>query len=442
VTRATPPSIIVLGGGLAGLTAAYRLASQGARVTVLDRRSVLGGNAIQSGQGWTSAPLVMSTSHKATWALWRSLRLDINPALPTHVPLEFLLPDGRTVAYPYSPLPQPLHLAVSLLRFSGLTWKERWRLASWLEQIWEGAVQLPSDLAHRTADEWLAWLGQGDRARSTVWDPLAQWLTGNQLMHLSADTFRVAIEPTFLRSARESRWAIVPSLLASLVHPMIEKLRTIGATILLDTEATQLLSERDRLTGVLLQNGSTLQGDWYLAALPPRRLATLLPERWLSRYAYFQQLADLTDLPTTSLQVIIERALTKPRIVLLSQGPFYSMVAQPSGLGRMVCRLSGRDEGTDAPAAPEALQARAEKILRSLRLLSTGETVVTFAHSREVNGLLSLEPGMQLRRPLQCSPITNLLVAGAWTDTGWPPNAESAIVSANRCAEIVAGTLS
>jgi hypothetical protein len=30
-------------------------------------------------------------------------------------------------------------------------------------------------------------------------------------------------------------------------------------------------------------------------------------------------------------------------------------------------------------------------------------------------------------------------VAGAWTDTGWPANLESAIVSGERCADIIIG---
>lgn len=441
MTRPTSSSIIVLGGGLAGLTAAYRLASQGAHVTLVDRRSILGGHAIQSGQGWESAPLVVSASHEATWALWRSFRSPVGPAPFRHVPLEFLLPDGRTVAYPFTPLPRPFHVAVSLLRFAGLTWRERWRLVAWLEQIWEGELQLPSDLPHRTADEWLTWLGQGDQARRTIWGPLAQWLTGNQLKNLSADSFRVAIEAIFLRSASKSRWAIASSLHASLVQPMVEQLRATGAMILLDTEAGQLLSEGDRVTGVRLQNGSTLQGDWYLAALPPRRLAALLPERWLSRYAYFQQLAELTVRSTATVQVIIRRSLTKPRILLLSHSPFSSMVAQSTGSDHMICRFSGNPESTDSPTTFEALQTRAEETLRLLRLLSVAEPLTSCRCRNEDDGVLSLEPGMQLRRPLQCSPIGNLLVAGAWTDTGWPPNIESAIVSANRCAEIVAGSL-
>jgi hypothetical protein len=60
-----------------------------------------------------------------------------------------------------------------------------------------------------------------------------------------------------------------------------------------NTEVRQLRYERDRISGVLLQDGSLLQADWYVAALPPHQLMPLLPERWLTRYAYFEQLAEL-----------------------------------------------------------------------------------------------------------------------------------------------------
>jgi len=443
VTRPTPSSVIVLGGGLAGLTAAYRLASNGLRITLIEQRSALGGNAIQSDKEWEPYPLTISNSHDATWNLLRSLGSGISPARLPQVPLEFLMPDGTTTAYQYTPLPQPLHVLVSLFRFNGLAWPERWRLVSWLEQIWEGASQLPSDLAHRTADAWLATLGQGERARETIWNPLARWLTGNQLTHQSADTFRQAIEQTFLRSARESRWAIVPSVHASLLRPTIETLRASGVAVLLDTEAAQVLSDGDHVTGVLLKNGSTLQGDWYLAALPPHRLAGLLPERWLSRYAYFQQFAELMTHATISAQIIIRQSFTKPRILLLSRGFFYSIVAQSDGSNHTVCRFSGGgDERVDSITS-DILQASAEEVLRSVTLLAPGQTVESFDYRRNEEGCLSLEPGAQLRRPLQRSPIANLLVSGAWTDTGWPPNnnMESAIVSADRCVEIVHGSL-
>jgi uncharacterized protein with NAD-binding domain and iron-sulfur cluster len=37
-------------------------------------------------------------------------------------------------------------------------------------------------------------------------------------------------------------------------------------------------------------------------------------------------------------------------------------------------------------------------------------------------------------RPSQSSPIANLLIAGDWTDTGWPATMESAIRSGRAAA--------
>ena len=56
----------------------------------------------------------------------------------------------------------------------------------------------------------------------------------------------------------------------------------------------------------------------------------------------------------------------------------------------------------------------------------------------ENHAALLLAPGAAQLRPLQQSPIQNLFVTGAWTDTGWPANLESALVSARRCAELAA----
>ena len=51
--------------------------------------------------------------------------------------------------------------------------------------------------------------------------------------------------------------------------------------------------------------------------------------------------------------------------------------------------------------------------------------------------ILSVKPGTQHYRPLQKSPFTNLFLAGDWTDTGWPANLESAVVSGDRCAAAI-----
>mgnify|MGYP003693871513 CR=1 FL=1 len=49
---------------------------------------------------------------------------------------------------------------------------------------WSNALQI----------EWLASIGQREQTRRVVWNPLAQWLTGNDLSTMSADALRTLDE--------------------------------------------------------------------------------------------------------------------------------------------------------------------------------------------------------------------------------------------------------
>jgi uncharacterized protein with NAD-binding domain and iron-sulfur cluster len=328
---------------------------------------------------------------------------------------------------------------VNLLKFSGIPWKERWRLASWVEKLWEGDERLPADLEQRTADDWLASIKQPPRTRRVVWNPLARWLTGNDLSTMSADAFVTSLKPLFLKTRLDGRISVVQdSLQTCVVHPVTEILTQVGATILRNTEAIQLRYAHDRISGVLLQDGSTLQADWYVAALAPQQLTPLLPERWMTRYAYFQQLTELRSVDSTTLIVDVEQPCPTPRLVLLNDTSFHSVLATAATPNRTRFSLITTDSQF-AQVRPDSNQDTViPDLLRSLGLLKPESRIASTYRRTIPNAILSLRPGTKIHRPIQRSPITNLLVAGAWTDTGWPPNLESAIVSGNHCADAIA----
>jgi uncharacterized protein with NAD-binding domain and iron-sulfur cluster len=439
VTSTTTQSVVILGGGPAGLTAAYHLTRHGYRVTIIDRRPLLGGARTSEDLCDAPEPFIILGCHRATQALLHSLHPDPQQPAEAEIPLEFRLHDDSLVHYPRTCFPAPLHTWVNLLRFSGIPWKERWRLASWVEQLWEGDERLPADLEQRTADEWLASIGQSARTRRVVWNPLARWLTGNDLSTMSADAFITSVRPLFLRTRSDSRISVVQdSLQTCFVQPITETLTQAGATILRNTEATQLRYERDHISGVLLRDGSLLQADWYVATLPPLQLTPLLPERWLTRYAYFQQLTELLSVDSTILHVHAEQPCATPRLVLLSDTSFHSVLATAATPDRTSFSLITTDSQF-AQARPDSnLDIAIPDLLRSLGLLMPGSRIASTRRRTIPNAILSLRPGTKLHRPIQRSPIANLLVAGAWTDTGWPPNLESAIVSGDRCADAIA----
>lgn len=430
---------MILGGGPAGLTAAYRLIRHGYRVTIVDRCPTFGMTLTGESPQNDPEPFIILGCHHATQALLHSLHSNLQQPGEITIPLEFRLPDGSFVHYPRTAFPSPLHTWVNLLRFAGIPWKERWRLASWVEQLWEGEAELPADLEQRTADDWLTSIGQSGQTCRVVWNPLAQWLTGNELATMSADTFIRSMKPVFLSTHPDSRISVVKdSLLTRFIQPITKVLIQGNATILHNTEATQLRYERDRVLGVLLRDGSLLQADWYVAALPPQQLTPLLPERWLTRYAYFQQLTELQSIDSTILHLHAEQACATPRLVLLSDTSFHSVLVTSLTPDRTDFSLMTTDSQC-AQAQPDSdLDSAISELLRSCGLLMAESRIASIRHRTVPNAILSLKPGTKMHRPIQRSPIANLLLAGSWTDTGWPPNLESAIVSGNRCADAIA----
>jgi uncharacterized protein with NAD-binding domain and iron-sulfur cluster len=439
VITVTTQSVVIIGGGPAGLTAAYRLTRLGYRVTIIDRRPLLGGARISEDLGDTPEPFTILGCHHAIQALLDSLHPDQQQPAEAEILLEFRLHDGSLIHYPRTSLPAPLHTWMNLLRFTGIPWKERWRLTSWVEQLWEGDERLPADLEQRPADEWLASIGQSERTRHVVWNPLAQWLTGNDLSTMSADAFVTSMRPLFLSTRSDSRISVVQdSLQTCFVQPITETLSQAGATIMRNTEAIQFRYERDCISGVLLRDGSLLQADWYVTALPPQQLTPLLPERWLTRYAYFQQLAELLSVDGTIIHVHAEQSCATPRLVLLNDTSFHSVLATRATPDHTSFSLSTTDSQF-AQARPDSnLDIAIPDLLRSLGLLMPDSRIASTRRRTIPGAILSLRPGTKLHRPIQRSPIANLLVVGAWTDTGWPPNLESAIVSGNRCADAIA----
>src|SRR5437867_10915407 len=97
----------------------------------------------------------------------------------------------------------------------------------------------------------------------------------------------------------------IRSLLAA---PAFERLTKSGTTIRTETPVSQIRFDAHRVTGVQLQSGNTLVADWYVAALPHRRLCSLLPEGTLAPYAYFEPLTRLTASPAVTAHLWLDRA--------------------------------------------------------------------------------------------------------------------------------------
>lgn len=428
-------TVLVLGAGLTGLTTAYHLHQRGYHITLLDHPDWLDGFRTDASQ---PAPIVLGCHHE-TRQILRALGREGSSEADRTIPLEFRLSDGRIVRYQSARLPGALQWMMSLFSFHGLSWQDRWRLFSHVEQIWEQAQTLPEDLENRTADEWLTTTGQSHEARERIWDPLVQWLTGNALARLSAATFVHLLSTVFLRDASDARLIhLAGSVGHRFIAPMKQSLRQSDVRMICLTNRPTIRFGQTGVSEVRLHDNTRLRANRYIIALSYQHLLQLLPERLLTRYAYFAQITELKSLSEAVIQLTSPTTKPRPRLLLLSGRPFHQITSTSLESGEVGYRLSAVGNTLIELNNDQVVDAVLTEICELFSETARAEVTVRSVF-REHHAALSLTPGVARLRPLQQSPIPNLLVAGAWTDTGWPANLESALVSALRCAKLIVG---
>ena len=435
VTAPSPQTVLIVGAGLAGLATAYQLHQQGYQVTLLEYSDWRDGFRTNPSD---PTSITLGCHHETTRA-FEKLAHTQHSSFNQTIPLEFRLPTGQTVPYQSARLPGALQWMMSVFNFHGLSWQDRWRLFSHVEQIWEQAETLPADLENRTADEWLTAAGQSTEARERIWAPLAQWLTGNALARLSAATFVHILSLVFLREASNAKLTYHSGTIDQrLLTPFKEVLHGDTVRFIPLAEPPHIRFGQEGIQDIRLPNGTTLQAGWYISALSYQALLRLLPDRFLTRYAYFAHLTELQSLREIVVQLTIQSTNQQPRLLLLDDKPFHYVTRSPIGTREVVVRLAETASSLMELGEDQVVNVAQDKITTVFPDLSLSD-ITSRQVFRDDHAALLLAPGAARLRPLQQSPVPNLLVAGAWTDTNWPPNIESALVSARRCADIVTG---
>ena len=126
----SPPDVVVIGAGFAGLSAAVRLAKAGARVLVVEERRRLGGRATafvdpQSGEAVDNGQHVLFGCYHETFAFLETIGAATGVTLDSTLDFEIVDRSGRRSRLRTVPLPAPFHLIGGLLRWRALGIRDR-----------------------------------------------------------------------------------------------------------------------------------------------------------------------------------------------------------------------------------------------------------------------------------------------------------------------------
>jgi squalene-associated FAD-dependent desaturase len=439
--------VVVVGGGLAGITAAIDLRDAGAAVTLLESRPRLGGAATSYGR----ANLMIDNGQHVFLRCcdrYQGLlaRLGVSDAvtIQDRFDVTVLSPRG-SARLRRDELPSPLHLARALLRYRQLSLTERAKVGRAALAFRRADPASPA-LDQERLGSWLAARGQDERARRRLWD-----LFIVSALNIAGDDASVALAATVIktallgaRDAADIGMAKVPlgrlhadapaGLLARLGVQVRLGVRAASIERLADG-GLQVTLGRDAEAGPAEADCQPIVADGVVLAVPASqaaRLATTAGEAQASAWPA------LGYSPILNVHVIYDRRVTNLRFAAAVDSPVQwvfdktSQAGVPSGQ-YLAVSISAADEVIDVPTAE--LRRQFLPALEQLFPAAAGAAVTDFFVTRERRATFRQAPGSGSLRPGSATSVPGLALAGAWTSTGWPDTMEGAVRSGHEAAQ-------
>jgi squalene-associated FAD-dependent desaturase len=393
----------VVGGGLAGLSAALELVDAGHEVTLHEARPTLGG-AVQTlpRREGDPEPPPDNGQHIALGCFTAYLAfLDRigEGASVRREPLELPVLDenGRRAAIRPS--------AAALLGYRHLPLGDRLR-------ILKALARWGSTATDGTFADALRQRGQSARAIERFWDVFIRPALNLPAEKAAAEAGDFTVR-TALLSGRRASDLLLPTRPLGVMHGEAagRVLEAAGANV---------------HTGARVDDLGRLDADAVVVALPPAESARLLGEPE-PQFGYS---------PIVSVHLLFDRRLLAEPLAALLGSPAHWVFDRGSLTGHEP--QSGQYLTVVSSGAPEleALRGRelVELIVGALVERLGAAQLLWSRVSREPEATIAVRPGSEANRRGPRTARPNVTRAGAWTATGWPPTMESAVRSGTAAA--------
>jgi uncharacterized protein with NAD-binding domain and iron-sulfur cluster len=504
----TARHVVVIGGGLAGISAAISLREAGIDVTLLEARPWLGGATCSFSRGGLAIDNGQHVFLRCCTA-YRDLlaRLGVtgSVAIQDRFDVTVLAPGGQA-RLRRSGLPGPLHMVRALAGYKFLSPADRLRVARAALAMRFANPASPA-LDKTSLGDWLRARGQRESGRRRLWD-----LFIVSTLNIAGDQASTGLAATVIKTAllgrKDAADIGVPAVPLGDLHGKAAAglLGRLGAEVRLRAKAVAVEQDgagrfrvatvasadgadarpraepgqaggldsaggdqspgaaggladpdggRAGVSGMagpdagragpdcpaLDANGGTtsadsrmLTADGVILAVPAWAAGRLVPAAESAAGHW----AGLGSSPIVNVHVIYDRRVTRLPFAAAVESPVQWVFDKTRQAGLqagqyLAVSLSAADDYVGVPTA--SLREQFLPALADLFPAARDARVTDFFVTRERRATFRQAPGCGAARPGAATSLRGLVLAGAWTDTGWPDTMEGAVRSGRTAAQ-------
>jgi len=443
--RNSGKTVTVVGGGVAGMSAACALAQAGFRVQLLERRGYLGGRA--SSYLHPGVDEVIDNCQHVLFGCCTNLtgfyrRIGVADRIRWTSDMTMIEPGGRRSQLGPSWLPAPLHGLPKLLSAHAFTLADKLSLA----RAFSALMRPVPGNSTESLGAWLRRNGQTQGALNRFWRLVIASALNAGIDSIALPYAAKVIRELFMNSAFAGSMGMSAVPLSELYAGAQAFLQARGSSVLFNTNIESVQWDEQNRQWTVATRAGARASDFLVLALPFEATAKLLPQMPPSdgADALCRQLQRHEHWPICSVHLWFDREITTLDHAVLLDREIHWMYNK----SRLQPWRKGHYLELVISASREFAQLTRERAIgQAVRELGEFFPAAASAHLekaalvKEMRATFGVPPGIDAARPTSVSPWPNCFLAGDWTATGWPSTMESAARSGHLAAEALCNAL-
>jgi squalene-associated FAD-dependent desaturase len=422
---------VVIGGGLAGLSAAVFLSDKGFKIELLEAAPKLGGrtyslvdqktlDVVDNGQH------ILMGCYNYTLDFIKLINAENNFTFQNKLSVIFIKENNNLYPLKSKDIFYPFNLLFALLNYKALKFSERLTLLKFFAKLYFYSDNLLSKLS---VHQWLLMEKQNENIIKSFWEILAVGALNTNINKASAKTFSDILKKIFFRGSKASV-IILPKLGLTEAFcenscKFIESREGIIST--LETVEELKISE-DKVLSIKTSRREIKDFDYVVSALPYFNLEKIIKTDQL-----FPNHLDFKYSTIIAIHIWLKETELEEDFYGLINSPIHWVFNHKSHLTLVIS-----DANELAEVSKENLfEIAAEELNKYFKI--SKEKISSYIVIKEKRSTFIPSNEILNSRPNSQTQYNNFFIAGDWINTGLPSTIESAVKSGKIAAELICG---